>query len=123
MLKVTEGAEISINGKAVGKSPLPGPVFVEPGAATIEAKIGDKSAKKTIAMDVGEARELEIVIAARRRWGRRRGREAGMAARARGGRRGERDRHVKPPAGSRSTIGMIASGAVAVVGLGVGVGL
>lgn len=61
-LKVSEGAEITVNGKAVGKSPLPGPVFIEPGAATIEAKIGDKSARKTVALDVGEARELEIVI-------------------------------------------------------------
>ncbi|MBK8996941.1 MAG: hypothetical protein IPM35_14495 [Myxococcales bacterium] len=61
-LKVSEGAEITVNGKPIGKSPLPGPVFIEPGAATIEAKIGEKSAKKTVALDVGEAREIELTI-------------------------------------------------------------
>mgnify|MGYP001402994742 CR=1 FL=1 len=119
-LKVSEGAEITINGKAIGKSPLPGPVFIEPGAATIEAKIGEKSAKKTIAMDVGESRELELTIAG----------EAAAVGPA-----------VEPPPGgdapppggdpggttpaagsSFRTVGMIASGAVAVIGLGVGIG-
>ncbi|MBK7581318.1 MAG: hypothetical protein IPI67_14020 [Myxococcales bacterium] len=61
-LKVSEGADISVNGKPVGKSPLPGPVFIEAGAATIEAKIGEKVVKKTVALDVGDAREIELVI-------------------------------------------------------------
>ena len=61
-LKVSEGAEITVNGKSVGKSPLPGPVFVSPGAATVIATIGDKTMKKTVALDVGESREVEIVI-------------------------------------------------------------
>ncbi len=61
-LKVTEGAEITVNGKPVGKSPLTGPVFVTAGAATVVAKIGTKSAKKTVALDIGEARDVEIVI-------------------------------------------------------------
>jgi len=92
----------------------------EPGAATIEAKIGDKSAKKTIAMDVGEARELEIVIA---------GEAAAVGPEAAPGEPAAADgsasasADVKPPSGTPiKTIGMIASGAVAVVGLGVGVG-
>ncbi|MBK7581331.1 MAG: hypothetical protein IPI67_14090 [Myxococcales bacterium] len=61
-LKVSEGADISVNGKPVGKSPLPGPVFIDAGAATIEAKIGEKVVKKTVALDVGDAREIELVI-------------------------------------------------------------
>ncbi|MBE7478793.1 MAG: hypothetical protein HS104_02220 [Polyangiaceae bacterium] len=119
-LKVSEGAEITVNGKTVGKSPLPGPVFIEPGAATIEAKIGEKSAKKTIAMDVGEAREIELTIE---------GEAAAVGPEVPPGESGSASAggsataDVKPPSGSNvRTIGMIASGAVAVIGLGVGVG-
>ncbi|MCC6668170.1 MAG: tetratricopeptide repeat protein [Polyangiaceae bacterium] len=121
-LKVSEGAEITVNGKSVGKSPLPGPVFVSPGAATVIATIGDKTMKKTVALDVGESREVEIVIE---------GEAAAVGpvappsengsagASASGSATGD----VKPPTGSSfKTIGMIASGAVAVIGLGVGVG-
>ena len=32
------GAEVLVNGLAVGKAPLPGPVFVLPGAVTVEAR-------------------------------------------------------------------------------------
>lgn len=119
-LKVSEGAEITVNGKTVGKSPLPGPVYIEPGAATIEAKIGEKSAKKTIAMDVGEAREIELTIE---------GEAAAVGPEVPPGESGSASAggsataDVKPPSGSNvRTIGMIASGAVAVIGLGVGVG-
>jgi hypothetical protein len=122
MLKVTEGAEITVNGKSVGRSPLPGPVFIEPGAATIEAKIGEKSAKKTIAMDVGEAREMEIAIAGEAAAVGPEappGEPAGASAAGSASVGGD----VKPPSGSSvRSIGMIASGAVAVIGLGVGVG-
>jgi hypothetical protein len=62
-LKVTKGATITINGKDVGKSPLAGPVFVTPGAATVIVTLGAKSEKKTVALDIGEAREIEIAIA------------------------------------------------------------
>lgn len=62
-LKVTKGADITVNGKSVGKSPLAGPVFVTPGAATVVATLREKSAKKTVALDTGEAREIEIEIA------------------------------------------------------------
>lgn len=33
------GAEVLVNGLAVGKAPLPGPVFVLPGAVTVEARV------------------------------------------------------------------------------------
>ncbi len=118
-LKVTKGAEISINGKAVGKSPLSGPVFVTPGAATVIVTLGAKSEKKTVALDIGEAREIEIAIA---------GEAAavgpvGPGAAAPGSGSGSGDGDVKPPSGSSvRKIGMIASGAVAVIGLAVGVG-
>jgi len=122
-LKVSEGAEITVNGKAVGKSPLPGPVFIEPGAATIEARIGEKSAKKTVALDVGDSREVEIVIAGEAAAV---GPEAGDPATngsAQPGANGSVGGDVRPPSGSSvKTVGMIASGALAVIGLGVGVG-
>ena len=78
--------------------------------------------KTTVALDVGEPREVEIVIE---------GEAAAVGpvappsengsagASASGSATGD----VKPPTGSSfKTIGMIASGAVAVIGLGVGVG-
>ncbi|MCL4751105.1 MAG: hypothetical protein KJ015_13125, partial [Myxococcales bacterium] len=87
---------------------------------TIEAKIGEKSAKKTIAMDVGEAREIELTIE---------GEAAAVGPEVPPGESGSASAggsataDVKPPSGSNvRTIGMIASGAVAVIGLGVGVG-
>ena len=36
------GADVVVDGKVVGKSPLEDPVFVEPGHHTIEARLGAK---------------------------------------------------------------------------------
>lgn len=131
-LKVSEGAEITVNGKAIGKSPLPGPVFIDPGAATIEAKIGAKSAKKTVALDVGDSRELELVIEgeaaavgpAAADPGTDGGAQPPAGGNGSGGAGASGDTGGTQPGGGSSfrTVGMIASGAVALVGLGVGVG-
>ncbi|MBK7581323.1 MAG: hypothetical protein IPI67_14050 [Myxococcales bacterium] len=123
-LKVSEGADISVNGKPVGKSPLPGPVFIDAGAATIEAKIGEKVVKKTVALDVGDAREIELVIEGEAAAvgpvaGPPGNGDGSGGANANGNASGD----LKPPGGSSvKTVGMIASGAVALIGLGVGVG-
>lgn len=126
-LKVSEGAEITVNGKSVGKSPLPGPVFVDAGAATIEAKIGDKSAKKTIAMDVGESRELEIVIAGEAApvgGGDPNGGTSGAGGAAQGG--GNGDGGTATPGGNGkpgpNTTWLVVGGGVVVLGLAAGVG-
>ena len=56
-INVAPGAEIEVNGRAVGMSPLKGPVFVEPGQTTVTCK------KK----DFGEGQALVQVTLARRR--------------------------------------------------------
>jgi hypothetical protein len=39
-----QGADVSIDGAKVGVSPLPGPIYVEPGSRTVLATLGAKSA-------------------------------------------------------------------------------
>jgi hypothetical protein len=126
-IKVTsDGAEISVNGNVVGTSPLEGAVFVEAGAINVEVKSGDKSMKKTVALDKGEEREVVVEIAP--------GSDASAGA---AGGAGATSTDAQPPQPKGDTgpvddhpqhksslkkIGLITSGAVAAVGLGVGVG-
>ena len=48
------GAEISVNGKVVGKSPLPGPVFTEPGPVSVEARLDANTASRTVGLGHGD---------------------------------------------------------------------
>ncbi|HZF49115.1 MAG TPA: PEGA domain-containing protein [Polyangiaceae bacterium] len=58
------GAEVFVDGKAVGKAPLAGEVFVEPGARVIEAKLaGYEAAKKDVSAGAGSAQEVELRLA------------------------------------------------------------
>ncbi|MBK7581326.1 MAG: hypothetical protein IPI67_14065 [Myxococcales bacterium] len=45
-LKVSEGADISVNGKPVGKSPLPGPVFIDAGRRRSRRRSGRRSSRR-----------------------------------------------------------------------------
>jgi hypothetical protein len=58
------GAEVFVDGKAVGKAPLAGEVFVEPGARVVEAKLaGYEAAKKEVSAGAAAAQEVEIRLA------------------------------------------------------------
>jgi hypothetical protein len=59
------GAEVPVNGLPVGKAPLPGPVFVEPGAVVVEARadgyaLGNASVKAV----AGKEEAVRLVLTA-----------------------------------------------------------
>lgn len=55
-------AEISVNGQSEGTSPLPGPVYVDPGTYTIEAKKGNRVAKVTVTAKAGETKDARVLF-------------------------------------------------------------
>lgn len=58
------GAEVLIDGASIGKAPLTGEVFVDPGPRTIEARIeGYKGAKVTVETAAGSSREVPLTLA------------------------------------------------------------
>jgi tetratricopeptide (TPR) repeat protein len=54
------GAEIAVDGKVVGVTPLEDPIFVEPGEHTIEARRGEGFVASTITVEKGEARPVAM---------------------------------------------------------------
>ncbi|MCC6555838.1 MAG: PEGA domain-containing protein [Polyangiaceae bacterium] len=111
------GAEVVIDGVSVGRAPLEGPVFLDPGERKIEARVPGRP----------EAIETRMLVA---------GSEVGVTLRVPeavtakpsveqkpGG--GERTPPPPPavPVEERSVVPAIVLGGVAVVGLGVGIGL
>jgi hypothetical protein len=60
-----EQAEVFVDGKAVGKAPLPREVFVTPGAHVVEAKLkGYLGAKEAVQIEKGAAKTIELKLAA-----------------------------------------------------------
>ncbi|MCK6588841.1 MAG: PEGA domain-containing protein [Polyangiaceae bacterium] len=58
------GAEVFVDGVSVGKAPLAGEVFVEPGAHGIEVKLeGYEPAKKNVSAGAGSAQSVEMRLA------------------------------------------------------------
>src|SRR6185437_12371405 len=56
-------AEVRVDGKPIGVSPLPSEVFLEPGAHTIEARLeGHEPATQTIQADKGSAQTIKLVL-------------------------------------------------------------
>lgn len=56
------GADVSIDGTLVGKSPLPDPIFVEPGARTVLATLGTQNAMARVDAKRGAAAAASIVL-------------------------------------------------------------
>jgi len=57
------GADILVDGKSVGRSPLDATLFVEPGTRTIEAQLGDKkSGARTVELEAGSSREVSLKL-------------------------------------------------------------
>ncbi|HWA75909.1 MAG TPA: hypothetical protein VG937_26410 [Polyangiaceae bacterium] len=56
-------AEIRLDGAPVGMSPLPHPIFVDPGPHTIEAQASGVSASKQVELSKGELLTVELSLA------------------------------------------------------------
>jgi hypothetical protein len=59
----TPGADVIVDGKFIGKSPMEDPVFVEPGHHTIEARLGVKRATAEADAPAGSSRKLSLTLA------------------------------------------------------------
>jgi PEGA domain len=59
----TPGADVVVDGKFIGKSPLEDPVFVEPGHHTIEVRLGAKRATTETDAPAGSSRKLSLMLA------------------------------------------------------------
>jgi len=57
-----DGADVLVDGKVVGKAPLPGPIFVEPGARVIEARL-EGSEPRSEAKQVGAGSTGKVTLA------------------------------------------------------------
>lgn len=130
------GAEVLVDGVSVGKAPLEGEVFVEPGSHRIEAKLeGYEAAKQGVSAAAGSAQDVEIRLSPieKKESGERT--KLGGSAEDRGGdAAGQQARSAQreapktlPPEGERAEGGpnkgvVIAGIAASVTAVGLGVG-
>lgn len=56
----TEGAEVSVDGEAKGKSPLSDPLYLMPGTHSIEARAGDQSGRTSLTVTAGQSTTSQI---------------------------------------------------------------
>jgi len=61
-IEAEPGAEISVDGRPVGKAPLADEVFLEPGSHRITASVGSRSRSKDVAVAGGEARAVDLAV-------------------------------------------------------------
>jgi hypothetical protein len=62
---VTEAdSDVSVDGTVQGTAPLPGPLYLEPGTHTLQAKKGDRVVNQTLTAKAGESKELKLKFAA-----------------------------------------------------------
>lgn len=99
------GAEVLVDGKAIGRTPLPDEVFVEPGARVISARQpGFLQAEKRVEAAKGAAASVALQLAGSK--------DPSRVAKGGG-----------PEPGSKKSVGLIVAGAgAAAVGIGLGVG-
>lgn len=61
LIVVPAGADVLVNGASIGRAPLLDPIFVEPGACVVEARLeGHDTIKRPIAATAGSAQDLEL---------------------------------------------------------------
>jgi hypothetical protein len=93
------GAEVTVDGKPLGKSPLGSPVFVPPGPYTVEARLGTKIVSAAVDAPIGVERTVALSLKAS-------------------------PPPAPPPTTSGPSVGwLIATGVVAAGGLAAGAGL
>lgn len=98
------GAEVMVDGKRVGLSPLEVEVFVEPGAHGVEAKLaGHEDAREAVEVGAGASKVVELSL--------KRKAEAGPVG------------PVEPPVKKRSLVPAVVLGGVAVAGAGAAIGM
>ncbi|WP_437756851.1 PEGA domain-containing protein [Sorangium sp. So ce1389] len=125
------GAEVLVDGKVVGRAPLEGEVFVEPGEHQVEARqAGYAPASQTVKVAKGGTAEVKLALALAKSEG------PTAAGTTEGGGSAAGTGVVGPVAGpppagpvepqplpdKRSWVPVIALGAASAVGLGVGIG-
>ncbi|XXY18895.1 PEGA domain-containing protein [Sorangium sp. So ce216] len=126
------GAEVLVDGKAVGRAPLEGEVFVEPGEHRVEARLeGYAPASETVKVAKGGSAEVALVMAAAKSEAQGATPVAkaaeGSAPGAGAGAPAAQEPPAapvepEPPKEERSWVPVIALGAASVVGIGVGLG-
>ncbi|WP_437307792.1 PEGA domain-containing protein [Sorangium sp. So ce388] len=127
------GAEVLVDGKPVGRAPLEGEVFVEPGEHQVEARqAGYAPASQTVAVAKGGTAPVTLALALAKSAPQAAAPSAteavggGAPGAGAGGPAAERlpvaPLEPVPPPQERSWVPVIALGAASVVGLGVGVG-
>ncbi|MDC0680718.1 PEGA domain-containing protein [Sorangium atrum] len=123
------GAEVLVDGKAVGRAPLDGEVFVEPGEHRVEARLeGYAPLSHTVKSAKGETAEVGLALVPVKSEARAAGvkTEGGMGAAGVGA---GAPVMGQPPAGpvepppKKNWVPVIALGAASAVGLGVGIGM
>ncbi|MDC3956935.1 PEGA domain-containing protein [Polyangium jinanense] len=113
-----EGAEVLLDGQKLGTSPLAKPVFVDPGKHTFEAqKAGYEPAKQELVVEAGSAPEVRLALTAA-------GGSANSGSGAGNGFVGVPGEKVPADTSPKwRTYAAIGGLGLAVVGLGVGIGM
>lgn len=57
-------ADVNVDGTLQGLAPLPGPVYLDPGTHSIQAKKGDHVATQNLTAKAGESREIKLKLSA-----------------------------------------------------------
>lgn len=61
LIAMPAGADVLVNGASVGRTPLADPIFVEPGACVVEARLeGHETIKRPITTTAGSAQDLKL---------------------------------------------------------------
>jgi hypothetical protein len=56
-------ADVSVDGTLQGLAPLPGPLYLEPGMHSLQAKKGERVATQSLSAKAGESREIRLKLA------------------------------------------------------------
>ncbi len=56
-------ADVSVDGTLQGLAPLPGPLYLEPGMHTLQAKKGERVGTQSLSAKPGESREIRLKLA------------------------------------------------------------
>ncbi|WP_233561454.1 PEGA domain-containing protein [Sorangium cellulosum] len=129
----TAGAEVLVDGKVVGRAPLEGEVFVEPGEHEVEARqAGYAPASQTVTVAKGGGVEVKLAPALAKSEGPTAAGATLVGGGSAAGAGAGGPVVGQPPAGpvepqpvpeKRSWVPVIALGAASAVGLGVGIGM
>jgi hypothetical protein len=61
----TDGAEILVDGKSAGRSPLDGDLFLEPGRRVIEARYGSRVSRAVVDAAAGASKQIDLRLEAK----------------------------------------------------------